>query len=347
MNSYFSYFIIFLMGLMAACQPNVQPSPQANDYFHVKTADAFLPVWVRGNTSSNKILLYIAGGPGGSGIDIAKVDYQRWKETLEQDYAIAYYDQRGTGNNQGTFDLSSVTLSQYTSDIQQIVQLLRDQYKEAEIYLMGHSFGGYLVYHYLHEYGQEELVAGSIALNAPASTDADPERWSYRRSYLQGIAQELVAHPEDSSHWQSALSWLEAYPEIATDEEKRQWNQFVEVAVVEADRPITISEVLGVVFFSPYNYFSAYAYGKLEQVEQQMFQEGYQSRMIEKLDRIDQRILLMTGRFDDIAPPEEMTVILDQLSSTDKELIIIPDAGHDLALDQPALFQTAIQGFVR
>ncbi|MEM7369826.1 MAG: alpha/beta hydrolase [Bacteroidota bacterium] len=58
-------------------------------------------------------------------------------------------------------------------------------------------------------------------------------------------------------------------------------------------------------------------------------------------------ILLITGRFDDIAPPEEMEAILDKISSKDKELIIIPEAGHDPALDQPDIFQATISNFVQ
>lgn len=347
MNRLFLMLIAVASVWLAACQKGIELSPTVDDYVHVKVDGAYLPLWVRGNTSSKKILLYIAGGPGGSAIDFAKVDYAGWKESLEQDVAIAYYDQRGTGNNQGTFDLESVTLDQYAADIHHILQILQQQYPEAELYLFGHSFGGYLAYHYMIQYEEDALIDGCISFNGPATTDHDPERWGYRWAYLNRVAKDNIADGIDTVFWQEALSWTEAHPDIETDEEKRAWNIFVAQAVVETERPITVSEALGVLFFSPYNYFSAYAYGKLDQVEARIFEDEKSQRLIERLPLIDQRIFLITGEYDDIAPPEEMEAVLEAMSSSDKELVIIPDAGHDPSIDQPEMFVKEVLDFVR
>lgn len=46
-------------------------------------------------------------------MDFATIDYPGWKNTLEKDYAIAYYEQRGTGNRQGNFSLGESVLDTY------------------------------------------------------------------------------------------------------------------------------------------------------------------------------------------------------------------------------------------
>jgi hypothetical protein len=64
-------------------------------FFYAEPVTRSLPVFIRGNISSGRILLYIQGGSAEKGIDFGRSDYPRWKETLERQVAVAYFDQRG------------------------------------------------------------------------------------------------------------------------------------------------------------------------------------------------------------------------------------------------------------
>lgn len=338
--------LLIVLFFLSSCNQKFEIKADANEYFHVNVEGAQLPVWVKGNTASNKMLLFIQGGPGGSTLDFAQIDYPAWEETLEKDMAIAYYDQRGTGNMQGNFDLESVSLEQYAEDIRQILMVLKKQYPDTELYLFGYSYGGYLTMDYLQRFQDDDLVAGAINMHGPATVDQDEERWVFRRNYLIGVAEEMLLKQIDTTTWKEVKTWTEEHPAFETDEEKLQWNRYVELVLVEANRPITFSDALEVVLFSPYSYFTAYNYNTLDKVEQRMFDDGKANRLIEKLGRIQKPILLLAGRFDDIAPPEEMEVILEKIGSTEKELHIIPDAGHESFLDQPEIFNQYIKDFV-
>ena len=82
--------------LLASCQK--EELWYEGDYFFLRHKGADMPIWVRGNTQSNIFILHLHGGPGGSSIDegVEKVYLP-----LESDYAMVYWDQRGSGASQG------------------------------------------------------------------------------------------------------------------------------------------------------------------------------------------------------------------------------------------------------
>lgn len=107
---------IALFPLFNSCE-KFEYESETDTFFHVKVDGAVLPVWIKGNTASKKIVIFINGGPGLTSLDIASIDMLGWAEKLEKEFAIAYYDQRGTGNAQGNIDPNSITMEQYIKDL--------------------------------------------------------------------------------------------------------------------------------------------------------------------------------------------------------------------------------------
>src|SRR5690606_1117315 len=130
---------ISILLFLVSCSKQGNLGPHVYEQFHVAIEGSLLPVKVRGNTAPRKIILVIIGGLGGTGLDVSEIDPGDWKNNLEKDFAIAYYDQRGIGNTQGKIEESSINLNQYMEDIKAIVTVLRYRYKSCKIYMMGHS----------------------------------------------------------------------------------------------------------------------------------------------------------------------------------------------------------------
>jgi hypothetical protein len=59
-----------------------------------------LAVMIRGHGVDNPVLLFLAGGPGGTELGAMR----RHLPALEQDFVVATYDQRGTGKSYGQLD---------------------------------------------------------------------------------------------------------------------------------------------------------------------------------------------------------------------------------------------------
>lgn len=342
--------LLVALSLFSACSEEVGLAhPEADDFFHLKEEGAYLPIWVRGNTASNKILIYIQGGPGLNTIDFATVDYPDWKNSIEQDVAVAYYDQRGMGNAQGDFSMESVSLDQYILDLRKIVLLLQHQYPDAELYLFGHSFGGWLAYLYDRQYNTDPVIAGIIAANAPFTTDHQDIRWEFRRDFLLRVGRDFIEKGEAVEYWQEAIDWAEVHHEIDEVEERRQWNRYVinGLSDYEVEIPLSTGTVLKALFASSINVFPTLLdIERLDAVADRLFADEEGINLLNDLDQIQSPLLLITGSYDDIAPVEEFEFALDQIGSDVKRFEILPDAGHDAMLNQPEMFRALLREFV-
>jgi pimeloyl-ACP methyl ester carboxylesterase len=347
-----------LLLLFTACKKTpFKKESQSEEFFHIQCNNYAAPLLVRGNTTSEKIILYIQGGPGLNTLDFALTDYPEWKDNLEKDYALAYYDQRGTGNRQDNINLDDISIDTYVDDLHQVASFLQKAY-DAEITFLGHSFGGILIYHYLLKYGDDGIATNYITLNAPATSDEDQIRWEFRRDFLYNTAQSEIAQGIAVTQWQEVLQWLDEHPVIqkleGTDDpwrDIRQWNQYVNDLIVEKYplKGAKAGDYVSILFNSPYNLFPAYLNNPktIDEVTDRLFEDMYEAEIITKLDQIEQPLLLITGRHDDICPPEELEYMMDHLGSNQNQLIILENASHDSFLHQKEAFINAINNYIQ
>ena len=97
-----------------------------------------LAVMIRGRSVENPVLLFLAGGPGGSELGAMR----RHSEALEDDFVVATLDQRGTGKSYDQLDpTSTLTLDRAVDDVVEVTDYLRDRFGQDTIYLVGQSWG--------------------------------------------------------------------------------------------------------------------------------------------------------------------------------------------------------------
>ena len=97
-----------------------------------------LAMMIRGNSSDSPVLLFLAGGPGGSELGAMR----RHLEVLERDFLVVTWDQRGTGKSYDQLDpTSTLTLDSAVSDTVEVTNYLRDRFGKEKIYLVGQSWG--------------------------------------------------------------------------------------------------------------------------------------------------------------------------------------------------------------
>lgn len=93
---------------------------------------------LRGVSAEAPVLLYLEGGPGGTGIGRIRSS----GEDLEQDFVVATWDQRGAGKSYDALEpASTLTVDQVVDDTLEVVDYLRDRFDEQKIYLVGSSWG--------------------------------------------------------------------------------------------------------------------------------------------------------------------------------------------------------------
>lgn len=92
---------------------------------------------VRGRNVKNPVLLYLAGGPGGTDLGAMRAD-----TSLEQDFVVVTWEQRGAGKSYAALDpVQSLTLDRTVADTIEVTNYLRDRFGQEKIYLVGNSWG--------------------------------------------------------------------------------------------------------------------------------------------------------------------------------------------------------------
>ncbi|MGZ8769356.1 alpha/beta fold hydrolase, partial [Aeromicrobium sp.] len=91
-------------------------------------------IMLRGVSAEAPVLLYLEGGPGGTGLGRIRNS----GDDLEQDFMVATWDQRGTGKSYDSLEpRSTLTVDQMVDDTLAVVNYLRDRFDQQKIYLVG------------------------------------------------------------------------------------------------------------------------------------------------------------------------------------------------------------------
>lgn len=97
-----------------------------------------LTLMIRGRSDENPVLLFLAGGPGGSELGAMR----RHSQGLEDDFVVVTFDQRGTGKSYDQLDpADTMTLDAAVADTVAVTNYLRDRFDDEKVYLVGQSWG--------------------------------------------------------------------------------------------------------------------------------------------------------------------------------------------------------------
>ena len=98
-------------------------------------------VSIKGDNPADPVLLFLHGGPGNSAMGYA----DRFTGELQKHFVVVQWDQRESGKTaqlNGTNQPLSVELME--RDAVEMINYLRSRFSQSKIYLMGHSWGGFL-----------------------------------------------------------------------------------------------------------------------------------------------------------------------------------------------------------
>ena len=136
---------------------------------------------IRGRSVENPVLLYLAGGPGGTDLGAIRRDV-----SLEQDFTVVAWDQRGAGKSYAALDpTETFTLDRLVVDTIEVTNYLRDRFDQEKIYLVGQSWGSTL---------------GVLA------AQQHPELYHA----FVGVGQMVSQRETDIMFWEDTLAWAEA-----------------------------------------------------------------------------------------------------------------------------------------
>jgi hypothetical protein len=97
-------------------------------------------ITIRGQDVNKPVLLFLAGGPGGTDMVVTRIALG----ALEEHFVVVNWDQPGAGKSYHSVPHASLTPDRYIADAHELTLYLRQRFGQAKIYVLGESWGSVL-----------------------------------------------------------------------------------------------------------------------------------------------------------------------------------------------------------
>ena len=306
---------------------------EVTDTFYIRNEGADMPVWVKGNLASDKIILYVHGGPGD-----CSMCYRYYLKGLEEEVAVAYWDQRIAGSASGKVDPATLNYAQYTEDLFYVVSLLTQQYPAKKIYLMGHSFGVELTWQFLTTANNQDMISGALIINGTFSN----YRWMdvMRDWVLREAAEQLHAE---------ALEFANNNPVTQENIQDLDWVSYYRYMLDLGGNELSLFSnkkfLINYALFTPNTTLAQFSHGK--GYENYYDFEMFNYDTSDKLGMVTIPVAFLWGEKDGVVPIEIGYETEDLLVNTTVEWTVFEDSWHEPFVSETDKFIDAALRFVQ
>lgn len=290
-----------------------------------------LGLMIRGNDVDNPVLLFLAGGPGGSELGAMR----RHAEGLEEDFVVATLDQRGTGSSHDELEpTDTLTLDRAVADVIEVTNYLRDRFNEEQIYLVGQSWGATLgVLSVQADPTLFEAFVGVGQMVSQRETDRilyqDTLAWAQREGNQDLVDQLTQIGPppyDDVADYETALSYehqVDSYDHSANSEGA---GGFSENLLVEEYTLLEQVHTLGA-FLDVFHTL----YPQLQDIDFRF-----------DATELDVPVFLVQGKYEARGRSALAEEWFKMLQAPHKKLIVLDTSGHRPIFEQPDEFHAVM-----
>lgn len=290
-------------------------------------------VMIRGESLANPPLILLYGGPGMSETSF----FRCFNAPLEKHFTVVYWDQRGFNRSYDrSIPSSSMTLEQFISDLDELVEAVRERTGKSKLVIFGHSWGSLLGAIYASRFPEKVAVyvgSGQIG-DWPAAESAsyafalaEAQRLKNRKALRELVA---IGPPP--------------YP-VASLLKQRAWHQRFEGQM----RPKALWHMGRIVLGAPeasIRDLPGFIRGFMFSIES-MWDEVSKLNLHTLVPALQVPVFLLLGRRDRWVPPETSVAYFDALVAPSKELVWFESSGHEPFVDEPEKFNRAMAEIVR
>jgi pimeloyl-ACP methyl ester carboxylesterase len=291
-------------------------------------------ILIRGKDVKQPILLFLAGGPGGSEM----AWFRHYNAELENYFVVVNWEQRGGGKSFAAINPTHLmTLEQYLADTHDLVQMLRERFQQEKIYLVGHSWGTILGVLTVQRY--PELFYAYIGIGQIVDVrESDRINYEYALSMAKEFnnfealqeLQEIEPPPFTNENLLKKMStlmkWVHKFMADSLD-----WNEssvnLKTLIETETEYSPTEKQMFWHVLADTF-----------ELVYPQLYQVNLD--FIKQVPKLDVPVYFMEGRYDYKAPFELAEKYYNVLEAPKKEFIWFDKSGHSPCYKEAAKFNS-------
>ena len=283
---------------------------------------------IRGKDANKPVLLFLAGGPGGSQL----VTERRALGELEDHFVVVNWEQPGAGKSFDAVDRSTLTPERYVTDGIALVQYLRERFDEEKVYVLGESWGSALGI-WMVQRNPELFHAfiGTGQMVAFLETDLMcydfAKKWAQERGDVEKIARLQNQGPppyygkgvalKEAAYLTDTFNYMNQNPAISDD----GFNTFQDLAGSEYGLYDKVNWVRGLL-------------ETMDIVYPQLWEVDFRAQATE----LEVPVYFLIGRHDVNAPPVLTEQYYELLNAPHKELIWFERSGHNPWVTESSLF---------
>ncbi|WP_302951517.1 alpha/beta fold hydrolase [Holdemania filiformis] len=292
----------------------------------------------RTENDENPVLLVLHGGPGESAMPTRYLYQREW----EKYFTVVNWDQRLCGKtlqinaDQKEELASSLTLDQLIEDTREICDVLRAQYHQDKIFILGHSWGSVLGTMFVRKY--PDRVKAYVGVGQVVSMRRNEET-----GYQKVLQKARIA---GADHDVQRLLALTPYPQTQFDQEMMDKMMVVRrlQRKYHLAAPISLKALWQMLAAPDVNPGEFSVYFNLDFKLQLPLLQELMGFDLEALDRhYEVPVYYLLGDQDWQTPYPIAQEYFAEIEAPRKQLILIPNAGHNTMIDQPEFFLNALR----
>lgn len=281
-------------------------------------------ITIRGHDRDKPVLLFLAGGPGGSQLAATR----KMLGDLEKQFVVVNWDQPGAGKSYGAADFETLTPDQYIDDAHALTLYLRERFGKEKIYLLGESWGSLLGVWLVQRYPDlYHAFAGAAQMVAFLETDTYDYNLALQIARERGDRGKIEALEKQGPppYYGDGVAW----PVI-------EYIMYLS-SMMNSDPAITGPgyDTLGDIAAPEYGLYDKVNYVRgLLATMNAMWPQLWEIDLRQDAPRLAVPVYFLEGRHDINAPPYLVEDYAQGLEAPHKELIWFEHSGHSPWVDE-------------
>ena len=310
--------ILIIFSQLTASTPRIDSANSIAELTQVELNGRKQWISLRGWDRSKPVLLFLAGGPGGTQMGAVRHELAE----LEKHFVVVNWDQPGSGKSYSADKISNITAQTYIEDGWALTEHLKERFGQEKIYLIGESWGSalgiFLVSRYPESYhafigtgqmidfAETERIDYALALEI-----AEKNSHSDLVAKLKGNG-EPPYYGRDVT-WRSAvyLNYLNAYMAIQPGIHNPGYNTLRDLGSSEYGLLDKINFLRGII-------------GTFNHVYQQL----YHIDLRKDYAKLEVPVYFFLGRYDVNAPTALVEEYVQILEAPEKGIVWFEHSGH-------------------